>query len=358
MSINHIKHPGELISEYLANNNMTQKELALRTGVTEKHINTLINGHKNITNSFAQKLGYVFKDTKFWIERQQEYDNEILLQKQEAGVTDEEEQIANELHDIVDYWVNLGVFDNHNNNIELIVDIRKKLKVSNLTYIPEIVKIGAFRTQVSNNSQINPYVLYAWIRTCEMIANKKDIEKRLDIELLRSRLEEIKAYMLVNKVSQGIVGLQELFAECGIIFNVVKNFKGAPVQGFIMPNEKGQLVLCLTIRRKRADTFWFTLFHEIGHILNDDYNNKFVDFDRVDSEREFKADTFAKNILINEEHYNKFINEHEEFSRLDIEKFAKNEKIKPFIVVGRLQKDELIEWGDHLDMIDYYEWVS
>ena len=30
MSINHIKHPGELISEYLEKNSMTQKELAVR----------------------------------------------------------------------------------------------------------------------------------------------------------------------------------------------------------------------------------------------------------------------------------------------------------------------------------------
>ena len=53
-----IIHPGETIAEILEDRDMTQRELAVRTGVTEKHISTVINGQKNISAAFARKLEY------------------------------------------------------------------------------------------------------------------------------------------------------------------------------------------------------------------------------------------------------------------------------------------------------------
>lgn len=41
----------------------------------------------------------------------------------------------------------------------------------------------------------------------------------------------------------------------------------SPVQGFIRKNDN-KIILSMTIRRAFADEFWFTLFHEIGHLLN------------------------------------------------------------------------------------------
>ena len=87
------------------------------------------------------------------------------------------------------------------------------------------------------------------------------------------------------------------------------NFKGAPVQGFIKKKEDGSLILCMTIRQKFADIFWFTLFHEIAHILNGDTKNVFVDFSTVSSEMETKANEIAGDILINSEAYKQFVND-------------------------------------------------
>lgn len=352
-----VKHPGEFIAEYLDKEGMSQKELAIRTGVTEKHINTLINGHKNITDSFAQKLGYVFECTQFWIEKQQKYDNDILLKKQEAGVTNEEEEILKRLNDIINYWEKKGLIDKSKNVIEMIVDVRRLLKTSNLSYISKFVKAGAFRAEVSKNVQIDPCILYAWQRTCEMIADRTVIEKKLDINLLKENLNEIKVAMKLKDINYGIKTLKETFAECGIIFDVIENFKGAPVQGFIKLNDKEQLILFLTIRRKRADTFWFTLFHEIGHILYQDYNTKFVDFETIDNQMESRADNFAKDFLIDKNAYKNFIQNTNNFSKSAIETFAFEQDIQPFIVVGRLQNDKVIDWSEHNDMLKYYKWA-
>ena len=79
MSIFKSFHPGKKIAEMLEKYSMSQKELAVRTGVTEKHISTVISGQKNISPTFAQKLEYAlgFSATE-WLALQAEYDTTLL----------------------------------------------------------------------------------------------------------------------------------------------------------------------------------------------------------------------------------------------------------------------------------------
>ena len=60
-----MNHPGKILQNMLIDNGMNQKELALRTGVSEKHISTVISGNKNISLDFSKKLEYVFNDVDF-----------------------------------------------------------------------------------------------------------------------------------------------------------------------------------------------------------------------------------------------------------------------------------------------------
>ncbi|MCL1809553.1 MAG: HigA family addiction module antitoxin [Clostridiales bacterium] len=52
--------PGDHIEELLELHGMSQKELAMRTGVTLKHINTVIKGNARITPDFAHSLAMIF----------------------------------------------------------------------------------------------------------------------------------------------------------------------------------------------------------------------------------------------------------------------------------------------------------
>ena len=73
--------------------------------------------------------------------------------------------------------------------------------------------------------------------------------------------------------------LRSIFAKYGIDFSIVKNFRGAPVQGYVAPKSDGSYQMVVTIRNAYADIFWFSIFHELGHIVNGDINKKtnFVD---------------------------------------------------------------------------------
>ena len=349
--------PGLFLEQELNKYGMSRKELAQRINVSEKHICTVINGERGISAAFARKLGYVFQSTAYWLDVQAKYDEEQTRIKEENSISSEEVEILKPLHDITAYFIERGYMHNDCGDASKVMQLRELLNVSDLLYIPNITYNAAYRVQLSSNVRVDPFVLFAWQRLCEKETESIHIESSLNKQLLHDRLQDIKK-MMFGGINDGIQSLQHLLAECGIAFQVVRNFRGAPVQGFIKETADHRLILCLTIRGQRADRFWFTLFHEIAHILNNDYTARFVDFDSIQNEMEAKADTFASNILIDPAQYRQFLRDNNCTVWSNIETFAESIHVQPFIVLGRLQNDGLLEWSDYSDKVRYYKWAT
>ena len=58
------------------------------------------------------------------------------------------------------------------------------------------------------------------------------------------------------------------------------------------------------------------------------------------------------------ERYREFIDLRRKPRRDEIEKFAKDIGVQPYIVVGRLQKDGFLDWSDCTDKIVHYKWAQ
>lgn len=95
-------------------------------------------------------------------------------------------------------------------------------------------------------------------------------------------------------------------------------------------------------RRLNADSFWFTLFHEIGHIVNGDYG---ISFEKESGGQEEAADKFAEDSLIPLERYQDFLAE-KKFDLQSIKTFANQIERDSGIILGRLQKDGIISFDD------------
>ena len=148
--------------------------------------------------------------------------------------------------------------------------------------------------------------------------------------------------------------LKEYFAECGIKFAIVKHFIGAPVQGVIKTNIDGTLNLIMTVRNKFADVFWFTLFHEIGHIVNGDIKDRLIDYEFTKNEIEDRANQFAANKLIDASQYRLLV-EAGDFSLLRIRQFCSKQNIPTYILIGRLQRDGYLKYHQYSDEKIRYE---
>lgn len=350
-----IIHPGETLQEILQDKGMNQKELAIRSGVTEKHVSTIINGTKSISVAYAKKLEYVLGiDASYWINLQGIYDKELLDFEESHNISEMELSLLRTLKSIVDFLISIGKINSEDNEDLKVLDLRKILGVSNLTTIPNLTYNAAYRAQVSTKADV--YVMFAWQKICEILTENITVEDELDLNKLKNKIPDIKSLMFsnVNTIRKELI---KIFAECGIAFEIVKHFTGAPVQGFIKKTETGKIILCMTIRGGFADRFWFTLFHEIAHILNNDVKERFIDFDSVDNKIEEAANKFSNNVLINNKQYEKFV-KNGDFSLNSINEFSTEQKVCNYIVIGRLQHDKLISWKTHSSEKLKYVWIN
>lgn len=340
-----IIHPGETLKEILEDRGMSQKELALRTGVTEAHVSSIVNCQKAISVSYAKKLEYALGiDAGFWINLQANYDKELADFKEVNEISDEEFNILKRLKRLVEYLKKIGLLDSEAHGPILVIQLRKLLNISNLAQIPKFSQVGAYR--LAKTARVDPYVLFTWLRMCDLIVENQRVEQELDVNRLNGIIPLIKNLMFFKDIADVQSRLKVYLAECGIRFAIVKYFRGAPVQGVIKKNDDGTLNLIMTTRRKFADIFWFTFFHEIGHIINGDFEDGLIDYDFAEGEKEDRADEFAANTMIDIAAYKSFIIEGD-FSLTSIKRFSANHNIPPYILIGRLQREGIIKYTQY-----------
>lgn len=341
-------HPGETLFEIIQERNISQKELAIRTGFTEKHISTVINGQKNISAEFAMKLEYALGiPASFWRNLQTNYDLEVVEFKEKHNITDDEKEIAKEIKEPVESILNQNI--RINNGVDLVYKLRQILSVSSLTSLPQL-NTAQYRAQFAENTSEN--IMYVWQYLCEKKAENQT-DKQLDVLKLQNSINDIKNIMHED-ATKHIALIQKILNDCGILFIVEKNVKRAPIKGLTVKTKKGQVLIALTIRGKFIDIFWFTLFHEIAHVINGDYlkNQKKWEKDNI---IEKIADDFAANVLIDKNKYEEFTKK-QEYSIKSIYSFAEKNNVLPAIVIGRLMKDNRIPWSAY--QRDTYSWIE
>ena len=113
------------------------------------------------------------------------------------------------------------------------------------------------------------------------------------------------------------------------------------LDGAALLGKDGRPVIGLTLRQNRLDNFWFTLFHEIGHVLRHLGGDRPAIFDsEIDSKRggeiEGEADRFALEHLIPPEQW-------ESVRQLryagEVRAAAKRLRVGPAVIAGRLRRE-------------------
>lgn len=300
-----IIHPGETLNEVITDRNISQKELAIRTGVSEKHVSTVINGIKPISTSFARKLEYAIGiSASFWINLQNNYDCELLEYEDIHNISREEYFILNDLKKVIEDWNDYGWVKKDVSLDIQVMAMRKLLGVTSLCSIPSLSNDVIFKS--INNDSSNIYVLYAWQRMCELLTDTITIADRLDIDILKGKIIDIKKTMFLEEKDIEDK-LCSIFAECGIAFSVVNGYEEVPVLGLIKRRSDENLVVCVTKKSGYDYSFWFALFHEIAHVIYNDTKINYVDFENNKNKVEERANKFASDALIPSDLLDNFI---------------------------------------------------
>ncbi len=114
-------------------------------------------------------------------------------------------------------------------------------------------------------------------------------------------------------------------------------------------------IIQLSLRHKSDDQFWFSLFHEAGHILNAPRRRDYVDTVDVASDEgvdpdEAKANQFARDILLPPDAYAAFVGAGD-FGEAAITEFSREQGIPAGVVLGRLQRDDKVSPASYLNRL-------
>lgn len=130
--------------------------------------------------------------------------------------------------------------------------------------------------------------------------------------------------------------LQKLCAECGVAFVIAKAPDGCRASGATRFLSSQKAMMLLSFRHRSDDQFWFTFFHEAGHLILHSKKALFIeDESEVTSKEEDEANVFAEVVLIPQEFRERLHTLR--LGKRDVVKFAQQVGVSPGIIVGQLQ---------------------
>ena len=191
--------------------------------------------------------------------------------------------------------------------------------------------------------------LLAWAQEARIKA--REIETApINVKGLMNSIPKIRL-MTVMKAKEFSPKLKSMLAECGIALVFLPHLQGSFLQGasFIDGNK---IVVGLTTRGKDADKFWFSLFHELAHIILGHIGQ----MNGISEDDEQAANSWSGDTLIPGNDFAEFV-DRKSFSASSIRAFAEKQGIAPGIVVGRLQKEGCIKHSALNELKDHYEIV-
>lgn len=339
--------PGEIVLEYLESISWTQKELARRTGITTKSISEVCNGKARITPltalAFEKALG---RPAHFWLNLQTRYE-EALARKEEWEKSKDWLDWARKFP-ISEMkkrgWIPKGRRSNA-------TDLLKYLGVSSPDSWDEVWNAQNVAYRQTRLSEPNSYAISAWLRAVEMRAEEIDVQG-FDERALVEVLSDIKACTRLDIVN-ALNLVKDTLAKCGVALVIEPALPKTGVSGCTRWINKQKVIVAITLRYKWDDQIWFTLFHELGHVLlhrrahttildnpDDHLGDNVVDPEMQAAEEE--ANRFAADVLIPPKLLQEFIS-YGVLQSEHIEEFANAVGVAPGIVVGRLQRDGLLE---------------
>lgn len=334
--------PGYTIKEQLKDRGITQKEFSLRMEMSQKHISKLINGEVLLTTDMAIRLEMVLGlSATFWLNLESSYREKLAKIEVEEKM---EEEII--LADQFPYseLVELGWIPNANSKNEKVVNLRKYFEVNRLGLLFENKHLSILYRRL-NKSQKADFALMAWAQKAKLEARKRVVSS-ININGLKRCIKKFRKLTTVDsKVFCG--ELVDILAKNGVALILLPHISGSFLHGATF-YDGNKIVMGLTVRGKDADKFWFSFFHELGHIILGHIDCEYS------KQMELEADDFARDNLIPLEEFNKFVLT-SNYTENEIVRFANKIDIDCGIVVGRLQKEGYIPYTQFNDLKTKYD---
>lgn len=341
--------PGDTISDILEERDLSIKEFARHIDRTLEDTTDLLQGRVAITIAIARKLEQVLGGSvEFWISRDFQYREDI------TRLFGEGEEWVKELPigDMINFgWLTPVPLPSE----ELASCLRffnvPSIQVWRKTY-EEVLEMAAFRTSPTFDSR--PASVVTWLRQGEIESEEIHCEP-WDVNRFKNTLSEIRPLTRKKNPGAFIPELQRLCAKCGIAVAIIRAPTGCRASGATRFIAQDKALILLSFRYLTDDHFWFTFFHEAGHLLLHGKKHLFLEVDNsITTSEEQEANEFAALHLVPPEFQADMLNL--PVDSREVIRFARRIGISPGIVVGQLQYHRRIKHNQLNGLKRRYRW--
>lgn len=332
---------GSMLKDYLEYYKISQTDFADRLGISQKHMNEIINDKTNLslelmitisllTNIDVNLIYYVENKKRVYQQLMNQYKSEKEINKMLQSYSLNEMEKRG--------WIKLK---DKTSFTQKYLDLIEFIKVKDLdTFDSYIEKRYLFKKKEDSNS----IKVALWIKHCDDMIQGLAVSS-YDSNRFDSLLNDLKDERIKKYNEKSIISLLNQY---GIILYIEDALPGSKVRGCckIMCDTP---VIYLTKYYKEKSSFYFALYHELMHIKKD-YNmlkNKVL----IDSD-ENEIDELALNEMIPKDLYNELLK-----SKLNIDDTLNRHKIPLSFFYTRLALEGRIKYNSkeylsHIEKID------
>ena len=249
---------GTLLKEYLDNNKISQTEFAEMYNISKKHINEILSGKTGISLDTLMLLSLITNN-----------DINVLLYFNEHKKAEDflRSNFKND-KEIREYLTSLNIYEMEKNNwIKLrhkedyattLIDFKKKFHIDDINNFFSYTKKNYLYKEAGEKDLVK---VALWIAHCNNLIEGLEVPKYDSKNLNKLFKElEIERCKSFNKDS-----LIKLLNKYGIILVIEEPLKGTKVRG-VTHVKINTPVIYLNTYYKNISSFYFALYHELGHV--------------------------------------------------------------------------------------------
>ncbi len=342
--------PGEFIRDELEARGWTQADLAEILGRPLKAVSEILMGKRAVTPETAKGLGEAFGvDPQFWMNLESAY--RLSLAKNQTGEVARRARLYGTVpvKDMIRrHWIN-----DADDIAGLEREVLRFFAVDSIDYITSMSLSVSPRKSTDYDETTPPQL--AWYCRAKQIASTLQVARYKE-----EKFDQLIAELLrLTASEQEVRRVPRVMAEFGIRFMVIEHLPKTHIDGAAFWLDHDSPAVAVSIRLDRIDSFWFTLFHELGHVffrhsqgIDDGIagDGPLSSDELPDSER--MVNEFARDRLIPGREIDSFIARVRPlYSRVRINQFANRIKIHPGIIIGQLQRRNEIKYSQGREML-------
>ncbi|MHB8106843.1 MAG: helix-turn-helix domain-containing protein [Candidatus Cryosericum sp.] len=336
--------PADYIRRELDFYHWTQKDLACRLGLSENTVSAIMRRKQSVTPDTAQHLEALFGEpASFWLTVDAEYRARLAADSQPADRRSEDRMNLYKLFPLSALmkrgWLSAQ------KTLDSIEEGLLRLFSSSELQLAQASPAGCHLRQSKDVQKTTAKLAtLTWERIAALCAGQEQV-----VEYSRTAVERLSSDLAaLSTAPDGVTTFVKRLNDAGVKFLVLKPFDGTRISGMcFMDIRSHNPVVVYSGLYGRADHFWFTMAHELGHVLND------LSTPVVISDTEKMADEHARETLHTLQILSFFDRTPSPVTKRLTVECADRFGVSPAIVVGVLHYYKRVPYNRYNDLIPH-----